>query len=130
MAKILLVDDDASVLSPLEQFLTEIEHEVVGMATSGEESIALARKLKPDLVLMDIRLPGGMDGIDAAGVIKGELKIPSIFMTGHTRGDYMDRAKLLDPLGFILKPFKMSEVRAAIEIALYKAQRACNALEH
>ena len=94
------------------------------MATSGEESIALARKLTPDLVLMDIRMPGKIDGIDAAGIIKEKLKIPSIFITGHIRGDYVDRARRLDPLGFILKPFKMSEVQAAIDIALNKAQRA------
>lgn len=124
MARILLVDDEPSVLNPLSRFLTKIEHEVVGMATSGEESIALARKLTPDLVLMDIRMPGKIDGIDAAGIIKENLKIPSIFITGHIRGDYVDRARRLDPLGFILKPFKMSEVQAAIDIALNKAQRA------
>ncbi|MEE8397489.1 MAG: response regulator [Desulfobacterales bacterium] len=123
MARILLVDDETSILDPLRDFLIKIEHEVVGMALSGEESVSLARELKPDLVVMDIRLPGEIDGIDAAGIIKKDLGIPTIFITGHIRGDYIDRARQLDPLGFILKPFKMSEVQAAIEIALQKALR-------
>ncbi len=118
MARILLVDNEAAVLKPLKKFLTEIEHEVVGTATSGDESIAMAKSHKPDLVLMDISLPGEIDGIEAADIIKEELKIPSIFITGHARRDYVDRATLVEPLGFILKPFKMSEVRAAIEVAL------------
>ena len=120
MAKILLVDDETSILGPLKQFLIKIEHDVVGTATSAEEAISMARLHKPDLLLMDIHLPGEMDGIEAADTIKKELKIPSIFMTGYIRRDYIDRAARVEPFGYILKPFKMSEVQAAIEIALYQ----------
>jgi YesN/AraC family two-component response regulator len=122
MARILLVDDNTSILIPLELYLNDIDHEVVGKAASAEEGVAMARALKPDLIVMDINMPGEMDGIDAAGIIKGDLKIPSIFITGYARRDYFDRAQRLDPLGFILKPFRMGEVRAIIEIALNKTQ--------
>jgi len=122
VARILLVDDNTAILIPLEQFLTDIEHEVVGKAASAEEGLAMARGLNPDLVVMDINMPGEMDGIDAAGIMKADLKIPTIFITGHARRDYFDRAQHLDPLGFILKPFRMGEVRAVIELALNRTQ--------
>lgn len=120
MARILLVDDDEGVLKVLKKFLPEIGHEVVGTASSGEESLEKAISLRPDLVLMDIVMPGEIDGIEAAGRMKGEMDIPSIFITGYTDDEYRNRAKYSEPYGYIVKPLRLDEIQANIEIALYR----------
>jgi len=120
MARIMLVDDDESILKVLSKFLSGIGHEVVGTANSGQDALDMARCLMPDLALMDIVMPGEVDGIKAAGIMKGEMKIPSIFVTGYTDDEYRARAKFVEPYGYIVKPFRLSEVQAMIEMALYK----------
>ena len=122
MARVLIADDESGILSLLKRFLQEAGHEVVGMATSGDEALDLARALKPELVLMDIVMPGEIDGIRAAGIMKGEMQIPSIFITGYTDKEYRDRAKFVEPLGYIVKPFKLEQLQATIEMALYREE--------
>ena len=120
MPTILIVDDDVIISTRLEELLGFIGYDVVGVASSGEDGVEKARKLNPDLILMDIVMPGGMDGIDAAGEIKAELDIPVIFLTGHAEERLVERAKVVEPLGYILKPFQESQIKAAIDVALYK----------
>ena len=120
MCKLMLVDDEVVIISQLEEIVVAKGHEVVGMATSGEEAIEMAKDVRPDLILMDIMMPGEIDGITAAEQIKAERDIPVIFLTAYSEQELVDRAKSLEPLGYILKPFQERQITTAIEIALYK----------
>jgi two-component sensor histidine kinase len=95
-------------------------YEVVGSASSGEEAIEMVRNLIPDLVLMDIVMPGVLDGIEAAEIIKAELDIPVLFLTAYSNDDLIQRAKNTGAFGYIMKPFQENEIKANIEIALSK----------
>jgi CheY-like chemotaxis protein len=102
MKKILIVDDDATVSMGLEELLKSIGHDVVGMASSGREAVEMAKKLNPDLILMDVVMPGELDGIDAADKIRSDLNIPVIFVSGHAKEQLVNRAKHVEPFGYIL----------------------------
>ena len=83
MYRILIVDDDTTLTMQLEEYLPAIGYEVRGVASSGLEAVEMARTLKPDLSLMDIKMPGKLDGIEAAGIIKSELGIDILFISGY-----------------------------------------------
>jgi len=135
MPDILIVDDEAYISTQVEEHLSSIGYDVVGMASSGQAAIEMAKSLHPDLVLMDIVLPGKLDGIEAAQIIKEEQDIPVIFLTAYTDDKLIERAKNVEPFGYIVKPFQEREIKAAIEVALYKKemeealQRAHDGLE-
>jgi PAS domain S-box-containing protein len=118
MAKILVVDDEATIATQLEERLNHLGYEVAGCASSGEEAVKLAKKMKPDLVLMDIVMPGRMDGIEAAARIKQDADIPVIFLTAYGDDHFIKRAKRAAPFGYILKPFQEAELKANVELAL------------
>lgn len=120
MAKILVVDDEAIISMQLEERLTFIGYEVVGMAASGEQGVEKARMLKPDIVLMDIVMPGKFNGITAAKLIHDELDIPIIFVTSYADDKIIEEAKQVNPYGYIVKPFNELELKAAVEMALYR----------
>ena len=120
MHRIMVVDDEAVITMQLEERLTAMGYEVVGKASSGEASIDMARRFRPDLILMDIVMPGRFDGIDASEKIGAELDIPVIFLTAYADDKFINRAKHVQPFGYIVKPFQAEEIRAAIEIALHK----------
>lgn len=120
MHRILIVDDEATVIDIVKKYLMNMGNEIVGTAVSGNEAVEKARQLKPDLILMDISMPGKIDGITAAEIIKTELNIPVIFVSGYTDEETIDRVKQVDPLGFIVKPVQYTEFKVAIEMALYK----------
>ena len=120
MSKIIVVDDEVAITTHLEVSLTLMGCEVVGRASSGEEAVDMARRLGPDLILMDIVMPGKIDGIKASEKIKAELDIPVIFMTAHGDDKFIKRAKKVEPFGYIIKPFQEKELKAAIEVALYR----------
>ena len=120
MPGILVVDDDAALQMELEESLKSMSYQVAGVASSGEEAVQMAADLNPDVILMDIMMPGGMDGIAAAAEIKSASDAAIIFVTGFGEPEYIDRAKSLEPFGYIMKPFDETEIQAAIEIALHK----------
>jgi PAS domain S-box-containing protein len=120
MNRIMLVDDEAIITMQLEKRLASMGYEVVGVASSGVQSLHLARELKPDLVLMDIVMPGDVDGIEAASRIRSELDIPIVFLTAFADETYLERAKGADPFGYLVKPFHEKEVHASIEVALHR----------
>ncbi len=122
MAKILVVDDEATITTQLEERLSVMGYDVVGTASSGEEAAGLAEKLCPDIVLMDIVMPGKLDGIDAARLIKENMDIPVVFLTAYGDDRFIERAKDTGPHGYILKPYQESALKAAIEIALYNSE--------
>ena len=122
MAKILIVDDEAYVSTQLEERLISMGYDVVGRASSGETSIDMAKSLHPDLILMDIVMPGKIDGIAAAEIIKEEVDIPVVFLTGYAEDQFIERAKSVEPFGYIVKPFQEREIKATIEVAIYKKE--------
>ncbi|KHE94129.1 MAG: PAS domain S-box protein [Candidatus Scalindua rubra] len=119
-AKILIVEDEYVIRESLEITLKERGYSIEGGASSGEEAIQKALKVRPDLVLMDIVLEGDMDGVEAAKQIHEVLGIPIIFLTGYADPKLLERAKITDPYGYILKPFTAKELHVTIEMALYK----------
>jgi len=115
---ILLVDDEAVITTQLEERLTRMGYCVVGRAASAEEGIEMARRLRPDLILMDIVMPGEMDGIDATEIIAREMAIPVVFLTAYGDDRYIERAKKVNPEGYIIKPYQENEIKAVIEIVM------------
>ena len=120
MPRILVVDDETDIAVRLGEFLTEMAYEVVGIASSGEEAIRMADDLKPDLILMDIMMPGDLDGIAAAEEIKKKMDVSIIFLSGYSESQLIERAKYVEPFGYIIKPFQGGQIKAVIEISLYK----------
>jgi PAS domain S-box-containing protein len=120
MKKIMIVEDEAVIALRLEQRVAEMGYEVIGTSYTGEDSMKKARSLLPDLILMDVMISGDLDGIDAAKIVKDELDIPVIFMTAYTEDQIIERAKEVEPYGYIIKPIRERELKATIEIALYK----------
>jgi len=120
MAKVLVVDDEAIITMQLEERLCTMGYTVTGMAASGEDAVEKARSTRPDLVLMDIVMPGKMNGIEAAKIINGELDIPVVFVTSYADDTIIEKAKNVRPYGYIVKPFNELEIKAAIEVALFR----------
>ena len=118
--KILVVDDETIIAMELELHLTRMGYEVVGIADSGLAAIEKARELSPDLIMMDIVMPGKLDGIEAAREIVATMDIPVIFLTAFADPEYINRAKEIGPFGYLVKPYEDRELQAAIEVALYK----------
>ncbi len=120
MSKILVVDDEAIITMQLEERLTAMGYTVAGMAASGEDAVDKARRIRPDLVLMDIVMPGKMNGIEAAKIVTQELDIPVVFVTSYADDAIIEKAKSVRPYGYIVKPFNELEIKAAIEVALFR----------
>ena len=118
MPKILIVDNECLTRLEIEGMLTDLGYDVAGQAETGAEAVAMARELNPDLILMDVKMPGEMNGIDAAREIKAELKIPIVFISGYGDPEYIEAAKEIAPFGYVMKPFDEREVHAFVEIAL------------
>ncbi len=118
--KILLVEDDDIIAKVEDWRLKNLGYEVCGRARTGAEAMELFVKNKPDLVLMDINLKGDIDGIETAKLIKKGFNIPVVYVTSHSDGPTLERAKATHPDGFIVKPFEDKDLRVAIELALKK----------
>ena len=121
-SKILIVEDEMLIARELEARLSGLGYGMVGIASSGEEAIRSACEAQPDMVLMDIVLKGDMDGIDVASEIRKRFDIPTVYVTAYADDSTLQRAKVTEPYGYILKPFSESEIHAAVEMALYKHQ--------
>lgn len=118
--QILIVEDESIIARDIQDCLENLGYSVLAAAATGLEAIRKATEFRPDLVLMDIRLKGEMDGIQAADRIWNTLQIPIIYATGFSDRDTLERAKLTRPFGYILKPIEERELYAAIETALYQ----------
>lgn len=118
--QILVVEDENIIATDIKDCLENLGYSVPAIASTGAEAIAKATELSPDLILMDIRLKGDMDGIQAAEQIWGRMHIPIVYATGFSDRDTLERAKLTRPFGYILKPIEERELYAAIETALHQ----------
>ncbi|WP_370575902.1 response regulator [Methanomethylovorans sp.] len=121
-AKILVVEDENIVALEIKKRLQKLGYIVPGVASTGEDAISKVEGILPDLVLMDIMLKGEIDGIHAAGEIRKRFNIPVIYLTAYSDEETLQRAKLTEPYGYILKPFEEDDLRTTIEIALYRHQ--------
>src|SRR6266516_2703399 len=119
-ARILVVEDESLLAEDIQERLKNLGYEVAAVAHSGEEALARVAAAQPDLVLMDIRLKGKMDGIDTARVVRERFNLPVVYLTGEADGATLERAKATEPLGFLLKPIEEKRLYSTIEIALYK----------
>ena len=117
---ILVVEDEAIISQDIQMQLRDLHYEPVGATAFGEEAIGLADQLRPDLVLMDIHLAGKMDGIEAAQAIRKQFSIPVVFLTAFAGAETLERARLTEPFGYLLKPFDDRYLQTVIEMALYK----------
>ncbi|MGO9121357.1 MAG: sigma 54-interacting transcriptional regulator [Desulfomonilaceae bacterium] len=128
-SRVLVVEDERLVANALARNLEALGYEVVSNVASGEEALAKADETRPDLVLMDIRLEGDMDGIEAAGLITSRFDIPVIFVTAYADRNVLAKAKMAEPYGYLIKPVSKRELHSAAEIALYKHQMAAKLRE-
>lgn len=119
-ARILVVEDESIVALDIQARLGRLGYTVVGSVASGEDAVVKAGEARPDLVLMDIRLEGEMDGIEAAGRIRAQFNIPVVFVTAYADEETLKGAKATEAFGYILKPFETRELLTNIEMALYK----------
>ncbi|MEH1937201.1 MAG: EAL domain-containing protein [Nostoc sp.] len=117
---ILIVEDEAIVAMDIQNRLKKFGYNVLWLAHSGEEAIEKAADDSLDLVLMDIRLKGKMDGVEAAQIIHNNFNIPVIYLTVNADESTLERAKVTEPFGYIIKPFKEKELKFTIEITLSK----------
>ena len=118
--KIMIVDDDYMISEELKEILLDLGYEMAGVVASGEEAIQMAPDLQPDVILMDIVMPGGMDGTEAARKIMDLIDCAVVFVTGYGNDEIVERAKNTEPHGYLLKPFEPYEIKASIEIAFHK----------
>lgn len=127
--KVLVVEDESIVSKDIQNSLVKLGYTVVGSAATGERAIELANEVKPDIVLMDIMLKGAMNGIEAADNIRKNLRIPIIFLTAYTDDATLSKAKITEPFGYIIKPFKEIDLHTNIEMAIYKHAKEVEVLK-
>lgn len=118
--KILIVEDEGITSLEMEKKLRLWGYKPLGTAISGEEAMAMARDLKPDLLIMDVRLHGEEDGVEVAEKIQNEMDISLIYITAHSSDSVMERAYKTSPYAYFIKPFSDNELKFAIENAFYK----------
>ncbi len=122
-AKIMIVEDEIIVAEDIKDILKKAGYQITSVAGSGEEAFKKISDIKPDLVLMDIMLEGDLDGIETAERLKEKYNIPVVFVTAYTDQETLQKAKMIEPYGYIIKPFEPVELRTIIELALYKHKK-------
>ena len=121
-ARVLIVEDESLVALSIRRSLESLGYQVTGTASNGEEAFALIASTAPDLILMDIRLKGGDDGIEIAERIQETHRIPVVYLTAHSDEKTLQRAKTTEPFGYIVKPFDEKALYSTVEVALYKSR--------
>lgn len=118
--KILIVEDEQIVAKNIEKRLTAAGYQVVASVATGEEAIEKVNNAEPDIILMDIKLKGKIDGIETADLLRKNYQLPVIFLTSYTDEETFQRAKNTEPFGYLIKPFETKDLNRAVELALYK----------
>jgi response regulator NasT len=116
-ARVVIADDESIVRTDLKEMLTSLDYLVVGEVGDGRSAVNTARELKPDVVLMDIKMPD-MDGIEAAKILTEEQVAPVVLLTAYSQKELVDRAKDAGVVGYLIKPFRESDLMPAIEVAI------------
>ncbi|MBP1909581.1 response regulator [Methanolobus bombayensis] len=118
--KILVVEDESIIGLNIKKKLKSFGYTVPAIVATGKEAIKMADITFPDLVLMDVRLKGDMDGVDTAEKIRENYDIPIIYLTAYSDDEVLEKAKKTKPYGYIVKPFKADDLHSNIEMALYR----------
>lgn len=126
---IFIVEDEAVVAEHIERTLLDLGYRVLGRTGNGSDVVRQVMRLRPDLVLMDIGLPGEVDGLAAAAAIRTESSIPVVFLTGLSDVETLERAGISGPFGYVVKPFRQADLLGAIEIALHRGRTEAVARE-
>jgi two-component system, LytTR family, response regulator LytT len=121
--KIFIVEDESIVAKDIQNSLTKLGYDVVGFANNGKDAIERIHEVRPDIIIMDIMIKGPLSGIEVSEKIKESLNIPVIFLTAYADEGTLSRAKITEPYGYILKPFKEIDLHSTIEMAIYKHQK-------
>src|SRR5687767_6784341 len=116
--RIVIAEDEALARLDLGQMLENLGHEVVGQAGDGKTAVELARELNPDLVIMDIRMPGEIDGLGAASLLAEEKVAPVLLMSAYNDPEYIERAREAGVMAYLVKPYNENQLTPAIEVAL------------
>ena len=118
--EILIVEDEGLIALDLKKKLELAGYTIAGIADNAEDALVSVEQLRPSLVLMDIRLRGPMDGVETADQIRWRFHVPVIFVTAHADRETLNRARITEPFGYIVKPFHGIDFRVQIEVALWK----------
>ena len=119
--KIMIVEDETLVADHLRLLLEEFGYIVCGSESNGQEALVRIEEERPHLVLMDIRLGGGMDGVEVARRVWEEHGVPSVFLTAYSDQETLDRAVMSNPFGYLVKPVTSEQLKAAVEVALHQS---------
>ncbi len=119
--RVVIADDESVIRADLREMLTSLGYLVIGEVGDGQSAVNLARELKPDVVIMDIKMPN-MDGIEAAKILTQEKVAPVLLLTAYSQRDLVDRAKEAGVVGYLVKPFREQEIAPAVDIALARFQ--------
>ncbi len=115
--RVIIADDESILRMDLQETLVELGYLVVGQVGDGQSAVSMARELEPDVVVMDIKMPG-MDGIEAARILTEEKIAPVVLLTAYSQKDLIERAKEAGVVGYLVKPFREADLSPAIELAL------------
>jgi len=115
--RVVVADDESLIRMDLREMLTQLGYLVVGEAGDGQSAVNLARELRPDVVIMDIKMPD-MDGIEAARILTHERIAPVLLLTAYSQRELIERAREAGVAGYLVKPFRESDLAPAIEVAL------------
>jgi two-component system response regulator LytT len=128
--KILIVEDDPMISESVGDILRMLDHQVVGVADNAQDAIELCNQHQPEIALLDIQIAGDIDGVELAEIIRDQFDIPFIFTTAFADNATISRARDMGPFGYLVKPYGVKEVNAAIQVAkasfdrLKKAEKA------
>ena len=126
---VLLVEDESIVAKDIQLSLKRLGYNVLGIENTGEKAISSARKLDPDIIIMDIMLKGKINGIEASEKIRKEQNIPIIYLTAYADENTLSKAKITEPYAYIIKPYKEIDLHTSIEMALYKHSKELEILK-
>jgi PAS domain S-box-containing protein len=118
--RVLVCEDEIMLAEDIAATLAELGYEVPDTVSSGADAVRAAEELKPDLILMDIKLKGAIDGIEAVERIRGRMDVPVVYLTAYAGNEILERAMKTDPYGYLAKPVGLAELRGAVELALHK----------
>ena len=117
--RILIVEDDVNIAENIEEILELLGYVNIDIANSANQAIKIVKKYRPDMIFMDIKLKGDKDGIELGEILKQMVDVPLVFVTSYSDPTIIERAKRINPAGFIVKPFNTNDIHAIVEIVLY-----------
>lgn len=120
--RILIVEDDPSIAENIQEILELLGYVNISIANSANQCVKIIKKYKPDLVFMDIKLKGDKDGIELGEIVKQMVDAPLVYVTSYSDPTIIERAKKINPSGFIVKPFNTNDIHAIVEIVLYNTR--------